>query len=318
MRRQSKAAVEKLISQFSALAEIHESMVERTEGDPRSISINVEIADTSMIFRQMDERSSDNDFLTAANGERGHRFEFMWPIVTHPSFCFNGKPLVIESRVGLHPIREALIQLRSDMPSYIVWATRCVWFKDPGEEAEGLGIIFGEPAGWDISYTVYLPPRQDGFLWLLHNANLTSNVGLTDGALVNGVIAGDDAYNRVADHLEVIACEFEDEVYKKGLAEIIMASKRRGMSGYFSRVEMKSWFMCGRITIMLEAPNQRNPGLRDSFTLIGDASLDKPKFGWRSICATVDRARELVRAVSAGWAVIPEDKRGERYRDSKE
>lgn len=102
--------------------------------------------------------------------------------------------------------------------------------------------------------------------------------------------------------LSGLARWFQNEVYLKGLKEVVDATNCRGMSGTFNNVKMMSYVLAGRIEFTLE------DGV-DDFTIIGVEGSDEPRMGYNSIHATVEKAGKLVRAVVDVWGAADDDTR---------
>src|SRR5579864_4516494 len=62
-----------------------------------------------------------------------------------------------------------------------------------------------------------------------------------------------DTVRQQADALRPIILRFAREVLENGLMRVIDASKKRGMSGVFNNVVLRSWVMAGRVMLTFES-----------------------------------------------------------------
>jgi hypothetical protein len=316
---QSKEKFDRLINskKFDVVKFLHKNWIETIPMELVRAQLFVQRADPSLMFRHADNvKGNGRHYIARERGEVGTRHEVAYLVARNNTIL--GAQFYTEFD-GFQRVKDFFNGFSDyDAVAYILWVTQEEWYEKPTDEAEEKGAYYGEQVSFEMTYTVYFPPKDGGFKKLIAEADITKNVELTERTLTRGLIEHDPLYEAASKRLSVFAKKFELKVYTMGLMDTIDSSNARGMSGNFGGVEVMSWVMCARIMITMEAPNPANPKLRDSFTIIGNEPRAEAKFGWRSICATADRAAELVETVIKSWQSVSADKRSKFFKDNKD
>lgn len=304
MKRQSERRVQQLLNtkKLAALKRLHEKAVEGIPEDKKvTVQILIQRADPSILYHRADNIDGDGHYICRAGGENGTRREYAYIVSKSGEMS---KAMTWERGDRHFVIGLFFNAVACEDTAYLLWVTHEDWYAKPTPEEEEARSLLERHVEWEITYTVYLPPKQ-GFRKLLDEADITKNVELTERMLIVGCMNHEPEYEAVVERLGKLAQEFERRVYNTGLKKIIHASKMCGMSGNFGGVEVMSWVMCARVMITMEALNPHNPRLHDSFTIMGNEPPGTANFGELNILATADRAAELVQLVIKGWESIP-------------
>lgn len=297
--------------QFPIIARIHENFIRRTPNT--QAMIHVQRADPSLLYWKAYNIDGDGHHLIGDHDQIGTRFEWALIVGTKGNILRE----VTWSRRDRHFIKDALAQFlgtQSIQVAYVLVASRYNWYEKFGKEQPA----FGNLRSKEVIYNVHLAPKEGGFAQLLKLACPYRNVELTEWLLSDGLICEDEDFNVAMERLNAAARSFEVQVYEHGLKDLIHKSKARGMSGQFGEVNLMSWVMCGRLMVTFEAPNRRNPKNNDTFTIIGNEPPEESGLGFRSICATADRALEMVDTVMNIWKSTAENERGKLFGDNKD
>lgn len=313
MKKQSEEKVAKLMEQYPAVKMLHLYTV-RKGAEPAIVTVRVQRADPSLMYRQADNVEGDGHYVCRDGGQSGTRREYAYAVSDNGRLWRRLSWSVFDKHYVKDLFNESV---RFDRVGYIIWVTHYDWYEKVGKKDEDRGVHHGAHIEWEAHYVIYLPP-DEGFEHLYHRADVTKNVELTEKSLTSGLINKERPFELASERLAQLARWFEREVFAMGeLGLIIDKSKNKGMSGEFDGVSLRSFVMCGRLMMTFEAPNPDDPNLRDTFTIIGDEHATAPQFGWRSIAATADRASEMVNKVIQAWKKIPAEKRKKFYRDNK-
>lgn len=181
-----------------------------------------------------------------------------------------------------------------DMTKYIVWTTVDSYYKDT-KNPTPLGFRLGEFKGRAISVTIYSEP-DEGFEKLQEDANVYDNLYLDTRVLTRGVLAKDHEIVSICGMMHEMCLTFQDEVYFRGMKEVLDGNKFRGASGQFGSVTVLCAEMCGYDRIMLEdamsyVTFQSRPG-SNSLYVHGQQG-------------TLPQIRNLVRTVVQRWNQDP-------------
>jgi hypothetical protein len=312
MKKQSAKDVAKLMDQYPAVRKLHEYTV-RKGADPATVTIRVQRADTSLMFRQADNAEGDGHYVCREDGQDGTRNEYAYTVSDNDRLWTRMSWGVFDRRYVKDLFNKHVPFRRV---AYIIWTTHYDWYEKITDAEKEQGVHHGAHSEWEVHYTIYLPP-DEGFEALYKRSDVTKNVVLTERSLTNGVINEEEPFILASQRLSGLAKEFEQKVFANGLGKIIDDSRKKGMSGLFDGVSLMSWVMCGRLMMTFQAPNLNDPELRDSFTIIGNEHPTTPMFGYRSIYTTVDRATELVRRVISVWNNTPAEELVKMFRDDK-
>lgn len=302
------------MAEYPAIRRIHEEVV---QGVPNTeVSISVQRVDHSLMYWEPQGVDGHNHFVVSQEGKSGTYTQFAFILNTHGDIVRR----IDRIRGEYHPFRENFVTPPAIYPGhvgYVLVVTRYDWFHSATKDEEKAGLAHGAHCARQVQYTVYLPPRE-GMQHVVETADICKNVELSENLLIRGFIAEDEQFKQVMNTLNRLATEFEEQVHEKGLSILIDKSKMRGMSGQFGQVSLMSWTMCGRLMVTFEAPDSKNPELRDTFTIIGNEPPGKANFRFRSMYTTADRAVELVQTVINIWSVTPEKKRKSLFGNNKD
>lgn len=201
--------------------------------------------------------------------------------------------------------------------AYCIWVEAYNWFTPPTKGQVQDGIYFGRYRSTDLRIVVYQEPEL-GWEQLMASANLHQNVTLSTSMLLRG---SQQEYNKrvdryrgfisVSNNLQVLATAFQEEVYFKGLKEIIDQTEMRGMSGQFVDVKVLIYVLAGRIMFTL------SDGTND-FSIVGAEDETDSTMGYSGINATYPAARNMVRTVIEYWAKTPPDSRNRLFVDDED
>lgn len=175
----------------------------------------------------------------------------------------------------------------------IVWVTRTTWFR---QDADHEYMIGGDGTfdHLDIELTVYQEP-EIGWERLFVTADPQVNVRLSGGSLLRSLGSEFDGFQTVIhDRLYRLARQFELDVYRDELNEIVARSTKKGMSGQFGEVKVSTYVIMGRILIQLE----RGGSL---VTFQGLDEKHNPSLSFTNIDGTLPSAIAMTECAIAFW-----------------
>lgn len=175
-----------------------------------------------------------------------------------------------------------------DKVRFLVWITVQVWH----EQAENPEYPFGAFRGASCFITIYRAPH-DGFHELWAASSVYENLTLDNQTLIQGALSKDYNLNAVDARLGELCRIFQDEVYLKGMKEVLDAGKDRSATGVFGSVQVLAGEICGYDCIMLRDENsyiafQLRPG--DTYMHV------------RDVHGTLPQVRRLTMTVISAWS----------------
>lgn len=139
-----------------------------------------------------------------------------------------------------------------DSVKYLVWVTVEAWHTDTKND-EAPGGRFGKFRDRSIHITIYGAPEQ-GFGKLQEESSMYTNLSLDSRLMLRGILEGDRDIISMGGMIHEMCITFQDEVYFKGMKEVLDGSEFRGASGQFGTVRVLCAEMCGYDRVMLEDP----------------------------------------------------------------
>lgn len=173
---------------------------------------------------------------------------------------------------------------------FLVWASVEAWHEDTKTEGD-FSQRFGKFHSRNVELTIYTEPAE-GFHKVDEDACMDENLCVNQDLLLRAVMRK---------HYEIIALEgrlrelcrtFEDEVYFKGMMEVVDKGKVRGASGDFNGIEVLSTELCDYHRVSLKAEN-----CWISFQLRPEAKHMYPL----GMNGTIPQLRNLVKAAVKAW-----------------
>ena len=144
----------------------------------------------------------------------------------------------------------------------------------------------------EIYLTLYLPPKK-GIQTLLKQTDLMKNVRVDMNDIIKGVLNNEQDFEVLNKKLEELSTDFMFSVFVRGLDKVIIECPKRGMSGKFGNVTLRSWHMCGSIMMTFEQGSSQ-------ITLQGNDG-DNPGVYVKSINATFPDAKDIIDTVITEW-----------------
>jgi hypothetical protein len=227
MKKQSAKDVAKLMDQYPAVRKLHEYNV-RKGADPTIVTIRVQRADPSLMFRQADNVEGDGHYVCREGGQNGTRNECAYTVSDNDRLWTRMSWSVFDKRY-VRDLFNKHVPFRR--VAYIIWVTYYDWYEKTSKEEEKRGVHHGAHSEWEVHYTIYLPP-DEGFEALCNRANVTRNVVLTEQSLTNGIINEEEPFILASQRLNGLAKEFEQKVFANGLGKTIDESKKEACLAY--------------------------------------------------------------------------------------
>ena len=312
MKKQSVGRLKQLMEKFPVIADLEEVATSLYAEVKNTVSIRVQRADPGLMYLQASNADGESKYCIREDSSKGSRLEVACAVDV------TGKVVVRKTwdRLCQGYVKDIFQKVSSDSIQYILWLSTSIWHKPTSEIQERNGVYLGKMTEVERTYTVFPAPKDGNFTKLLAITDIKKNVWLSTRMLLNGLLNHDTELDLVNKMLYDCVDQFEKGVYLNGLKELIEKSDSRGMSGTFNGVSLMTYVMCGRVMITLEKPSSKYPNSNDSFTIIGVEPPDKPQFGWQSVYATMDQAKDMVKRVVDGWSELTPDQAKSIFKDS--
>ena len=157
-----------------------------------------------------------------------------------------------------------------DKIEYLVWITVETWHVRRADQ-ELSERMFGELRERSVEMTIYKKP-DCGFAELMEKSNVYENLYLTSTKIMTGQMRNDHNIIIISGMLAELCKLFQDEVYCKGMKEILDNGKFRGASGILGPVKVLCAEMCGYDRAQLEDAEswisfQLRPGAKNMHVL---------------------------------------------------
>lgn len=307
-----------LLKQYPFLQEILTQTTASFDDVETTLNIVVERGDANLLYRAANNHWGENSSITSPHNRefQGKRLECYYPVDTDGQLGsrrhWDERRQVHGTRfvkdVFEHSIRDwqdtDLGENPYEVVDCIAWVTLVHLYSE-----EGYHSGTQRPDKREVWITLYREPKQ-GWKRLVAYSDVFANVRLSGSYFLDGLSINDRLYELLSNRAVNMAMQFEIEVVDQGLSAFIYASDRKGMSGVFGTVEVRSYVTAGRVMITLE----RNDV---SFTLIGVADFSHMRLACASIDGTFDEAGRMIADAAKFWQALNESERSEIYKDDE-
>lgn len=321
---QSKKKVEQLMDQYPFLREVRywATKVDERLQSLENVTVTVHRADPNLMFRQADNvPGMGRHYLMDREDHalKGVQTEYFYPVNRDGKLgelrtWDDWKSQYVRDLFnrGIRDWTDDPHSFHGERPEevieHVVWVASTVWYRQDDDHDFILNGE-GEPVRVDIELTVYREPKE-GWRQLYIDADPQVNVVLAGSRLWPSPELSDSFRAVIYDRLGRLAMRFEEEVFKKGLWNIINRSRKKGMSGQFGDVKVLSYVIGGRVMIQLEQG-------RESVTFVGVEEV-RANFGFSSISGTLPCAVEMVEKVIEFWREASPEERDTVHNDDTE
>lgn len=311
MGKQSKRTIARFKRDYPALGKLIDGRTKSPPDatpNPFTVSVHVQRMDPDLIYRRGDVVDGESGYYLVREDEaRGTRSEELYVIGEDESRIASSFWMERSARQYVRDVLSKVEHL--DAAKYVIWVEMVDWY-------EPIEYGLGKHKDWEMNCIIYLPPKHMTVTELIQFADPRKNVELTARSVLNGFLEEVPIWMETLELLMALAKRLEHEVLTQGLLEIIGTSKKGGMSGVFGGVDVMSYVMAARVMVTMEVPNETNPRLKDTFTVICAEPPGEPRTGYQSVFATLDRTTEIVDRIIKAWQEMSEDERKATYTDN--
>jgi len=267
--------------------------------------LNVVEAGPELMWREPDDigmREGENRWVSQGEPPHylGQKADYLFMVLADGS-------LDPESYVDWARVRgrgfKRVLEVVSNYPqpiSAVAWMSVYAWYERDAQ---------GRPGAYrarEVELTVYEAPPQ-GWRQLALTADV-ADAYLTTQMMVRGIVRRDAMWLEADRRLRNVVKQFETGIYRNGLRPIIDASRRKGMTGEFDGIALRSFVALGRVMVALEDATC-------SVTFLG-AEEGKPALGVHGVGGTLRQIEAMVPRLVRAWGALSPKQHKAMYRDN--